>query len=58
MTTLWTITFDSVKKKLIGSIARNPGDGEYALDILMIAQTLSASATMPQNLSPSGSYSP
>ena len=30
--------FDSVKKKLIGSIARNPGDGEYALDILMIAK--------------------
>ena len=30
--------FDSVKKKLIGNIARNPGDGEYALDILMIAK--------------------
>lgn len=30
--------FDSVKKKLIGSIARNPGEGEYALDILMIAK--------------------
>ncbi len=30
--------FDSVKKKLIGSIAHNPGDGEYALDILMIAK--------------------
>ena len=30
--------FDSVKKKLIRSIARNPGDGEYALDILMIAK--------------------
>ena len=30
--------FDSVKKKLLGSIARNPGDGEYALDILMIAK--------------------
>ena len=30
--------FDSVKKKLLGSIARNPGDGEYALDLLMIAK--------------------
>ena len=30
--------FDSIKKKLIGSISRNPGDGEYALDILMIAK--------------------
>ena len=30
--------FDSIKKKLIGSISRNPDDGEYALDILMIAK--------------------
>lgn len=30
--------FEQVKHKLIGSIAENPDDGEYALDILMIAK--------------------
>ena len=30
--------FDQVKKKLIEKIAANPGDGEYALDLLMIAK--------------------
>lgn len=30
--------FDSVKTNLIGMIAENPTDGEYALDLLMIAK--------------------
>lgn len=30
--------FEEIKHKLIGSIAQNPSDGEYALDILMIAK--------------------
>ena len=30
--------FEQVKHKLISSIAENPDDGEYALDILMIAK--------------------
>lgn len=30
--------FDKVKAALIEMIAKNPGDGEYALDILMIAK--------------------
>lgn len=30
--------FDSVKTNLIGMIAENPADGEYALDLLMIAK--------------------
>lgn len=30
--------FDKVKYKLIGKIARDPSDGEYALDLLMIAK--------------------
>lgn len=30
--------FDSVKTNLIGMIAKNPTDGEYALDLLMIAK--------------------
>ena len=30
--------FDCVKKNLIEMIARNPGDGEFALDLLMIAK--------------------
>ncbi len=30
--------FDRVKKGIIGIIAENPGDGEYALDLLMIAK--------------------
>ena len=30
--------FEQVKHKLIGRIAENPDDGEYALDILMIAK--------------------
>jgi phosphate transport system protein len=30
--------FDSVKTNLIGIIAENPTDGEYALDLLMIAK--------------------
>ena len=30
--------FDTVKKSLIQMIAANPEDGEYALDILMIAK--------------------
>ena len=30
--------FDEVKKRLIKKIAENPSDGEYALDLLMIAK--------------------
>ncbi len=30
--------FDQVKRSLIRKISENPGDGEYALDILMIAK--------------------
>ena len=30
--------FDQVKRRLIEKIAQNPGDGEYALDLLMIAK--------------------
>ncbi len=30
--------FDGIKRRLIGSIARDPADGEYALDVLMIAK--------------------
>ena len=30
--------FDKVKHELIGKIARDPSDGEYALDLLMIAK--------------------
>ena len=30
--------FSQVKKGIIGIIAENPGDGEYALDLLMIAK--------------------
>ena len=30
--------FDQVKQRLIGRIAENPSDGEYALDLLMIAK--------------------
>ena len=30
--------FTQVKQSLIGKIAKNPGDGEYALDLLMIAK--------------------
>ena len=30
--------FDDIKHRLIGSIARNPDGGEYALDVLMIAK--------------------
>ena len=30
--------FTQVKQSLIGKIAENPGDGEYALDLLMIAK--------------------
>ena len=30
--------FDEVKRQLIGKIAAEPGDGEYALDLLMIAK--------------------
>lgn len=30
--------FDKVKTSLIAMIAKNPGDGEYALDLLMIAK--------------------
>ena len=30
--------FDDIKRRLIGSIAKDPADGEYALDILMIAK--------------------
>ena len=30
--------FAQVKQSLIGKIAENPGDGEYALDLLMIAK--------------------
>ncbi len=30
--------FDSVKTNLIGMISKNPTDGEYALDLLMIAK--------------------
>lgn len=30
--------FDEIKKKLIDMIAKNPNDGEYALDLLMIAK--------------------
>lgn len=32
--------FDNIKQELIGSIAQNPADGEYALDLLMIAKYL------------------
>lgn len=32
--------FDNIKQELIGSIAKNPADGEYALDLLMIAKYL------------------
>ena len=30
--------FDQVKNRLIEKIAQDPGDGEYALDLLMIAK--------------------
>ena len=30
--------FTTVKRKLIGAIAANPSDGEYALDLMMIAK--------------------
>ncbi len=30
--------FDQIKQKLISSIAENPSDGEYAIDILIIAK--------------------
>ena len=30
--------FDDIKRRLIGSIAHDPDDGEYALDVLMIAK--------------------
>ncbi len=30
--------FTQVKERLIGKIAQNPADGEYALDLLMIAK--------------------
>ena len=45
--------FTRIKSGLIDMIAKNPAEGEYALDLLMIANTLSASATMPRT-SPSG----
>ncbi len=32
--------FDQVKNRLIEKIAQDPGDGEYALDLLMIAKYL------------------
>ena len=32
--------FDNIKQELIGCIAQNPADGEYALDLLMIAKYL------------------
>jgi len=32
--------FTKVKESLIGAISENPGDGEYALDLLMIAKYL------------------
>ena len=32
--------FDDIKHRLIGSIARDPDGGEYALDVLMIAKYL------------------
>ena len=30
--------FTQVKERLIGKIAQDPADGEYALDLLMIAK--------------------
>ena len=38
MTMSWTTHFDEVKRRLIDKIAAHPDDGEYALDLLMIAK--------------------